>query len=80
MLTGVNLSASLGLGWLGIDKVSSNGPDLTGISLVIGSIATLILAIAGAVKTFRPERPDPVETALVVWLQERLDEEKGRES
>lgn len=67
-------AASLTFGWLGADQVSSNGPDLAGIALLITAISGLIATIGGLFLATRKKPMDAQDVALLA-LAERLTRE-----
>ena len=64
-------AASAGLGWVGADQVTSNGPDLAGVALLITAISGLIATIGGLFIATRRKPMDAQDVALLA-LAERL--------
>lgn len=64
-------SVSASLGWLGADQVTSQGPDLAGIALIITAISGLIATVGGLFLATRRKPMDAQDVALLA-LAERL--------
>jgi hypothetical protein len=76
---GVRLFAGAGsaaLGWLGADQVTSNGPDLAGIALLITAISGLIATIGGLIIGLR-RRPMNATDAALLAIAKRLTDTEG---
>ena len=72
ILTG---AASAGLGWVGADQVTSHGPDLAGVALLITAISGLIATIGGLLLALRKKPMDATDAALLAIAKRLTDEE-----
>jgi hypothetical protein len=71
-------ATSAGLGWLGADQVTTNGPDLAGIALIITAISGMIATIGGLVIAFR-RRPSDPNVELINAVADILDDRRHRD-
>lgn len=70
-------SVSAALGWLGANQVTSQGPDLAGVALLITAISGLIATVGGLILATRKKPMDPQDIALLA-LAKRLTEDEGQ--
>jgi hypothetical protein len=73
-------AGSAGLGWLGADQVSSNGPDLAGVALLITAISGMIATVGGLVLAFRRKPMDATDAALLAIAARLTNEEPHDEA
>ena len=69
-------AGSAALGWIGAAQVSSNGPDLAGIALLITAISGLIATIGGLIIGLR-RRPMNATDAALLAIAKRLTDSEG---
>jgi hypothetical protein len=67
-------AGSTTLGWIGADQVSSNGPDLAGIALLITAISGMIATVGGLIIALRKKPMDARDAALLA-IAARLTED-----
>lgn len=66
MLTRLGALAFSGLGLVGAEQVSSGGPDLQGIALIITSVSGLIATVGALVIGLRRKPSDGEQTAEII--------------
>lgn len=70
-LPAVAAGLSSGLTYLAAENVAANGPDFTGIALLVSAIAGLISAITAMVIALRRKPTDPAVVELLQKLAEK---------
>lgn len=71
-------AAFTGLGILGADQVTSNGPDLAGIALVITAISGLIATVGGLFIATRRKPMDPADAALLAIAAKLTEQQEPK--
>jgi hypothetical protein len=71
-------AGSAALGWLGADQVTSSGPDLAGIALLITAISGLIATIGGLFLGLRKRPSSDATDLLLAAMAERMLKEEGQ--
>lgn len=70
---------SAAMGWLGADQVTSHGPDLAGIALIITAISGLIATVGGLFIATRKKPMDPQDIALLALAERLTRQEEDRD-
>lgn len=76
-LLGGGISSTLG--YLGIEQVTSNGPDLAGIALIITAVSGFIATVGALVIGLRKKPTDPALELALELLRRDLNDDRAED-